>query len=185
MIYILFKKKFSKLYYILSILFVFLLVSCVFYITLDDVLIQQQLDIDYSESKINVLSDSQNNTPAYVYEALAEARICVNSLSLFFNSSNNRYEVKVTAQAQTSGSDANVSAGKIVNVISGVNQSVGVINEQAFSFGTDPKSQVASPLTRGPSLQNQLQTFRLPIAKTGKDPWRPFSGQIHRLTASS
>ncbi|GAG06523.1 unnamed protein product, partial [marine sediment metagenome] len=70
------------------------------------------------------------------------------TIDLFFNSSNNRYEVKVQAQAQTAGSDPNVSAGKIINVISGVNQSVGVINDQAFSFGTDQESNV-SLATRG------------------------------------
>lgn len=88
-------------------------------------------------------ADPDSNTPAFVYEALAEARIRVATLDLFFNSSNNRYEVKVQAQAQTAGSDANVSAGKIVNVVSGVNQSVGVTNELAFSFGTDQESNVS------------------------------------------
>lgn len=93
-------------------------------------------------------ADPDTNTPAFVYEALAEARIRVSTLDLFFNSSNNRYEVKVQIRAQTAGTDANVSANKIINVISGVNQPVGVTNELALSFGTDQESNV-SLATRG------------------------------------
>jgi hypothetical protein len=93
-------------------------------------------------------ADSDTGTPAYLYEALSEARIRLSTLSLYWNSSENRYEVNVDVRAQVASSDSNVAANKIVNVVSGVNQSVGATNSQSLRFGTDQESNT-SLATRG------------------------------------
>ena len=93
-------------------------------------------------------ADPETGTPAFLYEALSEARIRISSLSLYWNASENRYEVNVDVRAQVAGADANVAANKISNVVSGVSQPVGVTNNQSLLFGTDQESNV-SLATRG------------------------------------
>lgn len=103
---------------------------------------QPQASITVPQSAV-VATVSDSNTAALNFVTQGSATIDVSNLTSFFNTQTGWWGVSVPAQCQTAGSNGNVGAGTIRQVVSGVPTGLNVTNLAGATFGTDEESNSA------------------------------------------
>ena len=80
------------------------------------------------------------NTPALNFVTQGQATVNISNLSSFYNSEYGWWAVSVPAQCSAMGSNGNVGAGTIRQVVSGVPSGLNVTNLVPAAYGTDNES---------------------------------------------
>ena len=87
-----------------------------------------------------IQTTSDKSTSAVVFSVLTDFTMYSSTKEQYYNPTNQRYEFTLDIQAVEAGSSGNVDSYKINNVISGVDNILGVENVDATEFGQDAES---------------------------------------------
>lgn len=100
---------------------------------------QPTKDVSVSAGSIIQTTSDQSNTPIQ-YSVLTDFTMYALTKEQYYNPQNQRYEFSLDIQAVLAGQSGNVDAYKIVNIVSGVDNILGVENINPTEYGQDYES---------------------------------------------